>query len=231
MTPPIKPSIAIALAVLLAACKPPAPAPQPDAAAPPPTPATAAAPAPPENIEAPQSAQVLAPPSFDCAKASDESEKMVCSDAELSALDRQLDAEFSKSLARPDADVKTVKAMQVGWIKGRNDCWKADDKRVCVREAYLTQIVQLKLDSGEVMVPTPVEYVCDDHSKPFTAVFYNDMDPKAVVLTWGNDQAIAFPKLSASGSRYGRDGLDFWEHQGEVKVDFYGNKLTCKVPG
>ena len=227
MKPSIKPSIAIALFVLLAACKPQASAPEPGVATPP----VPDAPATPAEAAPPQAAQVLAPPSFDCANASDDSEKLVCSDAELSALDRQLAAEFAKALALPDAKVDTLKAMQVGWMKGRNDCWKADDKRVCVLEAYLTQIVQLKLDSGEVMVPTPIEYACDDNSKRFAAVFYNDMDPKAAVLTWGNDQAIAFPRISASGSRYGRDGLDFWEHQGEVKVDFYGNKLTCKVPG
>ena len=49
----------------------------------------------------------------------------------------------------------------------------------------------------------------------------------AAVITWGDDQAIVFPQPAASGARYGRQGLDFWEHQGEVKVDFYGNRLAC----
>ncbi|MEG3050923.1 MAG: MliC family protein, partial [Thermomonas sp.] len=78
-----------------------------------------------------------------------------------------------------------------------------------------------------VVIPSAVEFRCDDNSKPFTATFYND-EPRAAVLTWGNDQAIVPAAPSASGARYAADGVEFWEHQGEAKVDFFGNKLTCK---
>ena len=77
-------------------------------------------------------------------------------------------------------------------------------------------------------IPSAVEYRCDDNSKPFTATFYND-EPRAVVLTWGNDQAIVPAAMSASGARYAADGVEFWEHQGEASVDFFGNTLTCKA--
>jgi uncharacterized protein len=220
----MKPSIAIAITLLLASCQPQAPAPTPTTA----TPASVAAPVATVAQEPVAEAPVLAPPSFDCSKAGDDSEKMVCGDAELSALDRQLAGEFAKAQAKTGADASTLKATQVGWMKGRNECWKADDKRQCVLESYLTRIAELKINSGDIIVPMPIEFACDDNSKPFTVVFYTDMQPEAAVITWGDDQAIAFPKPSASGSRYGRDGLDFWEHQGEAKVDFYGNKLTCK---
>jgi uncharacterized protein len=218
----MKLSIAVAVALLLTACQ--AQAPEPTETAP----AEAAPPTATVGPPAAAAAPALAPPSFDCSKAQDESEKMVCADAELSALDRQLAEEFNKAQAKADADVATLKAMQVGWMKGRDECWKATDKRQCVLESYLTRIAELKINSGDIVVPMAIEFACDDNSKPFTVVFYTDMQPEAAVITWGNDQAIAFPRPSASGSRYGRDGLDFWEHQGEAKVDFYGNKLTCK---
>jgi uncharacterized protein len=60
-------------------------------------------------------------------------------------------------------------------------------------------------------------------------VFYNQLDPQAAVLTWGNDQAIVFPVPAASGARYGREGVDFWEHQGEATVEFYGTRMTCRA--
>lgn len=221
----LAPSLA---AALLAACSPPSPPAAPQAASAPEAPA---APAPAASVAAADvaTAEPAADPapSFDCAAAADESEKIVCADPALAALDRRLAAVYADALASPRADAAMIKAGQRGWIKGRADCWKADDKPACVREAYLTQIVQLQLDSGQVMVPSAVEYRCDEASKPFTVTFYNDLDPRAAVITWGSDQAIAFPRPAASGARYGREGLDFWEHQGEAKVDFYGNALTC----
>ena len=96
-----------------------------------------------------------------------------------------------------------------------------------VREAYIVRIVDLRIQHGLVVIPSAVEYRCDDNSKPFAATFYND-EPRAAVLTWGNDQAIVPAAVSASGARYAAQGVEFWEHQGEASVDFYGNKQACK---
>lgn len=230
---PMQPLVlAVALAAL-AACsrQPPDPAPAPRAAEPV-AQATdpAGAPATPAGASAPEAAAAQpATPSFDCAQAQGGIEQLVCADPELARLDRQLAERFVQVRDKPGA--QSVVAEERGWIKGRDECWKADDKTACVRDAYRTRLVELAINGGLVVVPTPVEYRCDDNSKPLTAVFYNDLDPQAAVITWGNDQAIAFPLPAASGARYGRDGLDFWEHQGEVKLDFYGNKLTCKPAG
>ena len=120
-----------------------------------------------------------------------------------------------------------MRAEQRGWIKGRDDCWKADDAQSCVRESYIERIVELRIQNGLVTVPKAVEYRCDDNSKPFTATFYND-EPRAAVITWGSDQAIVPIARSGSGARYVADGIEFWEHQGVAKVDFFGNPLTCK---
>lgn len=216
-----RPSPILALAfLLLAGCKPgvetPA-SPATDAAVPPPAPAATAV--------VGQAAPVAATPSFDCSKSPGEFEQMVCKDPALAALDRQLADTFAQALAKA-ADKATLQATERGWIKGRDECWKADDKPACVREAYIVRIVDLRIQNGLVMIPSAVEYRCDDNSKPFTATFYND-EPRAAVLTWGSDQAIVPAAVSASGARYAAEGVEFWEHQGEATVDFYGNKLSC----
>ncbi|MGR4876755.1 MliC family protein [Pseudoxanthomonas sp. LARHCG66] len=202
--------------LLLAACAPETPAPAATAPAPAP-----AATAPAANVAAPETAPALAPPSFDCAKAASEAEKLVCTDAELAALDRQLATRYAEA---KDADP----AMQRGWVKGRDECWKADDVRLCVLESYRTRLVELAIHAPGLVVQKAVEYRCDDNSKPFTMTFYNDLDPAAAVMTWGNDQAIVFPHPAASGAKYGRSGIEYWEHQGEASVDFFGNKLSCR---
>jgi uncharacterized protein len=54
-------------------------------------------------------------------------------------------------------------------------------------------------------------------------------DPMSAVITYGDDQVIAFAARSASGARYTADNMEFWEHQGEATVNWYGTMLTCKA--
>ena len=221
-----RPSPVFAVAILLlagcsAGTETPVAAPV-DASSPPPAPASG--PATPATSDA--AAAVAVSPSFDCSTSTGEFEQMVCKDPALAALDRQLADTLAQALAKA-TDKDTLQATQRGWIKGRDDCWKADDKPACVREAYIVRIVDLRIQHNLVVIPSAVEYRCDDNSKPFTATFYND-EPRAALLTWGNDQAIVPAAPSASGARYAADGVEFWEHQGEARVDFFGNKLTCK---
>jgi uncharacterized protein len=202
----------IAIIVLLTACSkpetPPAVAP---AAVPPPT------------------GPVMA--SFDCAKAVSDAEKLVCTDYGLAGLDNRLAEVYAAELAKPGASPDLV-PYQKGWVKERDDCWKEDDKKLCVEEAYRTRIAYLQINSPGAMAATAVEFTCDDNSKPFTMAYYNDYDDRPAVATLGNDQAIVFPQPAASGSKYGREGggdqgLSFWEHQGKASVNFYGIKLEC----
>jgi uncharacterized protein len=195
----------------------------------------AVAPAEPAAVETvaidPASAPVPPPigpvtPSFDCAKAGSEAEKTVCADYALADLDNRLAEVYAAELAKPGAS-KELAAYQRGWVKERDDCWKADDKRLCVEEAYRTRIAYLQINSPDVMAATAVEFKCNDNSKPFSMAYYNDYDDQPAVITLGNDQAIIFPQPAASGSKYGREGISFWEHQGKAAVDFFGIQLEC----
>ena len=108
--------------LLLATCKPDAAAPS----RPSPTPAGTGSANDTTPVEsAKPGAPATVPPSFDCAKAVSEAEKLVCGDAELAALDRQLAARYGEA---KDADP----AIQRGWAKGRDDCLKGQDPRVWV---------------------------------------------------------------------------------------------------
>lgn len=182
-------------------------------------------------VPSPATTATEAKPSFDCAAAASDVEKLVCSDPALAALDRRLAEVHARAKAAPGADQARLAAEQRGWVKGRDDCWKSVERSRCVSEAYMTRTVQLQLDNGETPVPEAAAYDCDDNSKRFTVVYYNDLDPKSAVVTWGDDQAIAFPMMAASGARYGREGMEIWEHQGELSVDFYGNRFTCRAAG
>ena len=175
----------------------------------------------------------LASPSFDCSKAAGEVEQMVCGDQSLAKLDQDLSGVFARALENiPEAVHATTRAMQRGWIKGRNDCWKAEDVRSCVETSYQTRIVELQITGGLLEAPDYLLFVCNQNDrKPFTAVFYNQTVPRSAVLTWGDDQVIAFITPAASGARYSAPGVDFWSHQGEATVDWYGDSLHCLSSG
>jgi uncharacterized protein len=86
-----------------------------------------------------------ADPSFDCAKASSETEKLICKDAELAELDQELASLYQVLLKNlPASEQKRLKAEQRGWVKGRDDCWKAADLRACVASEYRARIMELK---------------------------------------------------------------------------------------
>jgi uncharacterized protein len=126
----------------------------------------------------------------------------------------------------PEAD-HGFAATQRGESRESKKCLQADDQRLCEQEEDLSSRVQLQIDSGAVMAATPVEFACNDNSKPFFMAYYHDLDPPAAVITYGDEQAIIFPQVAAGGARYGRTGIEFWEHHGSAAVNFYGIKLQC----
>lgn len=166
-------------------------------------------------------------PSFDCAKAASDAEKTVCGDARLSALDRELAALYKAAQTGPGE--LDVAAEQRGWIKGRDACWQAVDANRCLVESYQTRIVEVRLSSASAPAAKAVQYTCDEASKPLSVVFHNELDLQVAVVRLGRDQAITFAAPSASGSRYTREGVEFWEHQGEATLEFYGTRLSCKA--
>lgn len=110
-----------------------------------------------------------ATPSFDCAKAAGAVETLICKDAALAALDNELATLYPKALSNLSPEqLKTEKAMQRGWIKGRNDCWKAKDLRQCVEENYQQRITELQIKGGQLTVLTPVDYQCGNNLTLFT---------------------------------------------------------------
>jgi uncharacterized protein len=173
-----------------------------------------------------------ATPSFDCAKAKGAAETLICKDAGLAALDNELATLYPKALANLSQEqLKTEKAMQRGWIKGRNDCWKAKDLRQCVEESYQLRITELQIKGGQLMVPTPVDYQCGKDVS-LSTYFYNDAKlPAAVInLSEGDSQqqVLAYEAPSASGARYEGQNLALFTKGNDASLERYGQPtLSC----
>lgn len=76
---------------------------------------------------------------FDCKKARSVTEKLICSDSDLSALDEALQAEYKKVL-HLGLDNHFIKKWQRDWLRNNSYC---DDKE-CIKEAWSARYELLK---------------------------------------------------------------------------------------
>ena len=157
----------------------------------------------------PAAKPTVASPSFSCAKATGQAQQLVCKDAELAQLDRELARLYALASSGPEAKRHPeLKAMQRGWIKGRDDCWKSEDARRCVRDAYALRIAELRAlpdarrqeAKGLAIGPMPLR--CPTVEGEVVVTFVNS-DPGAVVLRSAQGSVVLDHLVSASGARYG----------------------------
>ncbi len=166
-------------------------------------------------------------PAFDCAKAQGQVETLICSDPELAALDLKMDQVYKVAVVNIPA-AEQPKAMQRGWIKGRNDCWKAQDVRECVLQNYQSRIIELQIQGGLLEAPAAVVFDCDNQPQ-ISAVFYTQLNPVTAVFTFADQQLLATNVRSGSGAKYLGRNFEFWEHQGEASVQYYGERYQCQL--
>ncbi|WP_311568455.1 MliC family protein [Photobacterium arenosum] len=174
-----------------------------------------------------------AEPSFDCTGVADGSiEAMICQDEELAALDNQLSEVYKQAADKATNEhPPTLKAEQKGWVKGRNECWKADDKKSCVESEYQRRIAELQARYGLIQATATVTYLCTDQPGSEVIATYFPTDPPALIAERGDSVSLMYQQESASGTKYVGRNESLWEHQGEATVIWgYGApELQCKL--
>jgi uncharacterized protein len=164
-------------------------------------------------------------PSYACDKVRAGSiEEMICRDRELSALDRKLSGVYAAAAKIAiNEHPPTLTAEQRGWIKGRNDCWKSDDKRTCVEDAYVGRIAELQARYRLVPGKGPVRFVCDGIPANEVVATFFQTTPPTLLAERGDSVSLMFLQRSGSGAKYQGRNESFWEHQGEASISWgYG---------
>ena len=157
-------------------------------------------------------------PSFDCTKAETSAETLICEDTELSRLDRLVSARFAAALkaaraldAGSDEAEAELRAIQRGWISGRDECWKADDLRSCVENAYT-------LREGELVALWMLEapsntafWQCDGNPANEVVTVFFDTERPSVRFERGDTVDAGVLVRTASGAKYeGSFGRSIW---------------------
>lgn len=170
-------------------------------------------------------------PSFDCTKPEKGSiEQMVCQDVELSALDNKMAQVYAEATQKAvDEHPPMLKAEQRGWVKGRDDCWKSDDRRACVITSYRDRIAELQARYRLVNITSTVTYRCPNNAEVIATYFQTD--PKTAIAEYGDSVSMMYLQPSGSGTKYqGRNEI-LWESKGEAKITWgYGSpEMNCVV--
>ena len=177
-------------------------------------------------------------PSFDCAKAGSSVEELICANADLARLDRLVADRYAAALTAIralDAGAKeaedTLRAYQRGWIGGRDDCWKSDDLRVCVEEAYLRREGELVAE-WSLQEPTATAFwACDGNPANEVATLFFDTERPSVRFERGDTIDTGSLVRTASGSKYeGSFGRSIWIKGDEAiyrEADPDGSEMTC----
>lgn len=147
-------------------------------------------------------------PSFDCARAQGQAQQLICSNADLAAIDREAERLFRLASGDPEVDPSIRGQMadsRRAWTVRRDDCWKSDELEQCVRDSYARRIADLRSVSeaargsqGGISIG-PVAFTCEGWDGRLVATFVNG-EPGLAFLDW-----LGVP--SGSGPTFGRDGL------------------------
>ena len=174
-------------------------------------------------------------PSFDCAKADSSAEQLVCSDPVLARLDKELTRLYALALADthlPPPSRAELRTMQRGWVKGRDDCWKAKNVRECVVSTYAMRILEMRAGhanarsaDSEGISSGPVAFECEGLDFGIGAVFI-DSNPDVAALKW-LDREVALSQVdTGSGAKY--QGNSF---EGSYSLRTKGDDAVLTRPG
>ncbi|WP_114948390.1 MliC family protein [Microvirga calopogonii] len=171
-------------------------------------------------------------PSFGCGKVQTSSiANMICTDSALSALDRKLADVYAQADRKAaNEHPPLLQAEQRGWIKGRDDCWKSNDRRGCVEGEYRRRIAELQARYRLVRSIGPVTFACDGDPHNEVIVTFFQTDPSTMIAERGDSVSLMVVQPSGSGARYQGRNESFWEHQGEASITWgYGApEMRCK---
>jgi uncharacterized protein len=187
-------------------------------------------------------------PTFNCAKAQGEVEKLICSDASLAALDRRLDSIYKAASAKAKGKLATqLREEQRGWVKGRNDCWKANGQETWITASWTVNTVrgcvdaQYRLRTSELQAvwqllpPKTAFYVCQNNPADEVVANFFETDPATIRLERGDRTKTLWRVGNASAGKYEGQNVSLVQQGGALAVSWLDtntgktDELQCKA--
>ncbi|MEO2266072.1 MliC family protein [Pseudoalteromonas sp. YIC-656] len=166
-------------------------------------------------------------PSFACVEPLSQVESAICASPELAALDNKLADIFKRALQSVNGtDAATLKAVQRGWAKGRDECWKSDNLDACTRSSYQQRIDEIQLEYSLLSPTSTQAFQCGEDR---VDVQFFSTTPEKILVKKGTLRWLMHRLESASGAKYqGRNEM-FWL-KGDTAIaqwQFEGQTFSC----
>lgn len=142
--------------------------------------------------------------SFDCAKAKDKVELLVCRDETLAKLDLRAAELFRMAEANAAGERARIalRDAQRAWPPKRSACARSAEMRACTMLAYRKRISELQVQSGEAVAPMATLYDCGKLGTATVRYYPGTELPVAVVSFGIGDTDTAVATSPEPGARY-----------------------------
>jgi uncharacterized protein len=170
-------------------------------------------------------------PTFNCAKAQGEVEKLICSDASLAALDRKLAEVYKAATSKAKGKLATrLREEQRGWVKGRNDCWKAKGQQTWITATWTVDTVkgcvdaQYRLRTSELQAmwrllpPRTVFHACQNNPANEVVANFFETDPATIRLERGDRTRTLWRVGAAGAGQYEGQNVSLVQQGSDLKV-------------
>lgn len=187
-------------------------------------------------------------PTFNCAKAQGEVEKLICGEPSLAALDRKLDEAYKAASAKAKGKLASqLREEQRGWVKGRNDCWKANGQKTWITATWTVDTVkgcvdaQYRLRTSELQAvwrllpPKTVSYACSTSPANEVVANFFETDPPTIRLERGDRTRTLWRVGAAAAGNYEGQNVGLVLQGAELKLSWLDTntgkteELPCKA--
>ncbi|WP_349571376.1 MliC family protein [Azotobacter salinestris] len=157
-------------------------------------------------------------------------EETICTDQNLSALDRKMNEVYSAAQQKAATENPAGLAeRQRGWLESRDACEKAAEPSECLQESYTQRIAELQARYGLVPISGTFTYTCDDDQNKIIHARFYETNPPSLYAEYGEQSSVMIAQPSSTGAKYaGPDETTLWEHDNEALVTWGDDSPAMK---
>ncbi|MBU0911767.1 MAG: hypothetical protein KKF22_04450 [Gammaproteobacteria bacterium] len=126
-------------------------------------------------------------------------DQLICSDSELLKQDLQLAEVYQQALLKAvNEKPPLLKAEQRGWVKGKAECWKEEDKKACASTLYIQRIAELQARYELVPISKKLLLSCENNPANEISVRYYPTTPATLIADYGDQVSLMYQQADQS---------------------------------